>query len=110
MIQIYRSLERNRQIYDRLIGGQTQPERMRVHREAQAEGLAPMRNWETSNLVPQSTEAQFVAQVSEENWVVAGGSTLASPPPDPLETAELFTRAAETEERFFSQNLEREER
>ena len=110
MIQIYRSLERNRKVYNRLIGAQTYTERQRLHREAQVEALAPMNGWEASNLVPQSTEAQLTASVSEENWVVTSESTLATPPPDPLETAELFTRAVEAEERFFSQNLEREER
>ena len=120
MTSIYAAIERNRRAYERLVGGQNG----NLRHAGDAVPHQPALGWQEphgrSNAAPAGTpmssgfdnpalgmslpSCQFPIPSSEFPY------SLSPAPPDPMETAELFTRAAEAEERFISQDLGREER
>ena len=115
MIGIYASLERNRRVYDRVIGGrEAHTERPRLP-ESQSRAASVVTGWATPEALTDfapNMRANMSLPYSPDppdTRRESAGYSLSPAPADPLETAELFTLAAEAEERFVSQNLEREE-
>ena len=111
MTGIHAAIERNQRVYRRLFGGQVQVEPRLPELQNQAE--SPAFEWVRPEMadfaLPSESFAFGRPPVEEAGWEAAG-FTLSPAPVDLLETAELLGRMVEVEERFVSQNLEREER
>jgi len=114
---IHAAIERNRRVYGRLVGGWAQAELPQMA-QVQNRAAGNVFEWDTPEILSASGAAGGMmwasshtnASHAEEVRWEGDGYSLSPAPPDLLETAELLIRTAEVEERFGSQNLEREER
>ena len=117
MSGIHAAIERNRRAYEQLIGGQVMADNERLGLpEAPSLASAWAAQGEQvrwAGAAPADTGQADLAGASGDahpQMAQAAGFSLSPAPPDPLEMAELWGRAAEHEERLTGQNLEREER